>query len=465
PRAHVSDQAIVQNIFGSLAHSARGICLFTMHDGREPSGEPYDFGGPLDPTGRPTTRYGLIGGVGTFLTRWGEDLMDMEEIHDPVGFSIYFPSFRYAADDYFAGSEQVDPHRYLTFLAQGGIHALLLCAGINPRVVDLSELDARPLADLQVLFFSSKGMLDVATYAKLESYVLGGGHLVTTPSPPGRDLHGHPARFGGLFPLAPVSTTQLDVRRVWWTIVSGVIPYLLFERPWLSDRHRSSGHIIDLFEPLLDALRTPVEGRPLIVRPVLPGEANGQDGKGEGEAPRRRVRVPDASPPSIRGDFVLHTFAPPRDPESRIRPGPLWDGDRPAAYEVTHGWGTSTVLGTLPAGRYLTPRYYSTPEPDRRALRHFARGLLADRGIEPLVHSDVEAEIVGHAGEDGGMLFLINRLGRQVGDVRFADPGLFGYTGRLEIAYTHAGSRARAVNARTLHVELKGGDVLVLRLR
>ncbi len=465
PRARVSDAVVVQNIFGSLAHSARGICLFTVHDGKEPSGEPYDFGGPLDPTGRPTSRYGLIGGVGTFLTRWGEDLLGMEEIHDPVGFSIYFPSFRYAADDYFAGSEQVDPHRYLTFLAQGGIHALLLCAGINPRVVDLSELDARPLADLQVLFFSSKGMLDVAAYAKLESYVLGGGHLVTTPSPPGRDLHGHPARFGGLFPLAPVSTTQLDVRRVWWTIVSGVIPYLLFERPWLSDRHRSSGHIIDLFEPLLDALRTPVEGRPLIVRSVLPGEANGQDGKGEGEAPRRRVRVPDASPPSIRGDFVLHTFAPPRDPESRIRPGPLWDGDQPAAYEVTHGWGTSTVLGTLPAGRYLTPRYYSTSEPDRRALRHFARGLLADRGVEPLVHSDVEAEIVGHAGEDGGMLFLINRLGRQVGDVRFSDPGLFGYSGRLEIAYTHAGSRARAVNARTLHVELKADDVLVLRLR
>ena len=33
------------------------------------------------------------------------------------------------------------------------------------------------------------------------------------------------------------------------------------------------------------------------------------------------------------------------------------------------------------------------------------------------------------------------------------------------IAYTHAGSRARAINARTLHVELLPGDVLVLRLR
>ena len=62
------------------------------------------------------------------------------------------------------------------------------------------------------------------------------------------------------------------------------------------------------------------------------------------------------------------------------------------------------------------------------------------------------------------MLFVINRLGRQSGDVRFTDPVLFGYTGRLEIAYTFAGSRARAVNARTLHLELAADDVLVLRL-
>ena len=161
----------------------------------------------------------------------------------------------------------------------------------------------------------------------------------------------------------------------------------------------------------------------------------------------------------------MRTFATPSDPESGIRPGPLWDGRRPAAYEVSHGWGTSTVLGTQPAGRYLTPRYYTTPHRDRRALRQFARGLLAARGVVPLVHSDVEAEIVGHAGEDGGMLFVINRLGRQVGDVRLTDPTLFGYTGHVEIAYTFAGSHAHAVDPRTIHLELAPDDVLVLRLR
>jgi len=453
PRAKVSDAAVVQNVFGSIAHSARGICLFTTHDGREPSGEPYEFGAPIDEFGRPTARYRVLSGVGAFLARWADDLLAMEEIHDPVGFGIYFPNFRYAAGDYFSDSEQVDPHRYLQFLSQGGIHALLLCAGINPHVVDLSELPAQPLADLQVLFLTTKGMLDTETYGKLEGYVAGGGHLVTTPGPPNRDLAGREARFGALFPLQPVAERRLDVVRTWWTVARSIVPYFLFERPWLSDRHRSSAHVVDLFEPLLDALRTPVEGRPLTVL------STGHPGTG-----KPPVHVPDANPPSVRGDYVVHTFATPADPESGIRPGPLWDGNVPAAYELTHGWGTSTVLGTLPAGRYLTPRYYTTPARDRHALRQFARGLLAERGIAPLVHADVEAEIVGHAGEDGGMLFVINRLGRQSGDVRFTDPVLFGYTGRLEIAYTFAGSRARAVNARTLHLELAADDVLVLRL-
>ena len=162
---------------------------------------------------------------------------------------------------------------------------------------------------------------------------------------------------------------------------------------------------------------------------------------------------------------MCRTFAPPDGRDGNVRPGPLWWDGKPAAYEVELGWGSSTVLGTLPAGRYLTPRYYAMPERQRRALRHFARGLLADRGVRPHVHADVEAEIVGHAGEDGGMLFVINRLGRQAGKIRFVDPALFGYSGRLEIAYTHAGSSARAIDGRALFVELEPDDVMALRLR
>jgi hypothetical protein len=492
PRTKVSDIAIAQNIFGSLAHGARGLCLFPMHDGREPSGEPYSFGAPIDEMGKPTTRYQLVSDVGRFLARWGDDLLAMDEVYDPVGFGIYFPNFRYAAQDYFHGTEQVDPHRYLAFLANSGLHALLLCAGVNPQVVDLRELLAKPLAELQILFLSTKGMLDAEVYDKLENWTLGGGHLVTAPGPPDRDLHGRPARYSTLFPLEPLNTEWLDELRVWATVIAGVVPYFLFERPWLSDRHKSSAHVMDLFEPLLDALRSPVRGRRFEVRPVIdvpgPSAATSDDAPAldafeeeseaitEASEPAdasairvtpplpRRVNVPDASPPSILGDYVSRIFPIPRDPEEGVRPGPLWLGDHPAAYEVALGWGSSTVLGTLPAGRYLTPRYYAMPARERRALRHFARGLLADRNVTPHIHADVEAEIVGHAGENGGMLFFINRLGAQTGNVRFVDPDVFGFTGKLEIAYTFLGSGARVVDKRTLRVELAAEDVLVLRL-
>ena len=457
PRTKVADAAVVQAIFGAIAHGARGLCLFTVHDGREPTGEPYNFGGPIDEFGKPTSRYRVIAETGAFLERWGDDLLAMEEVHDPVGFGIYYPNFRYAADDYFKGTDQLDPHRYLAFLANGGLHALLLCSGINPQVVDLRELLAKPLAELQVLFFMSKGMIEPEVYDKLENWVLGGGHLVTAPGPAHMDLSGKPARYRTLFPLAPDKVEWLDQWRVLWQVVRCVVPYMLFERPWLSDRHRSSSHIIDLFEPVLDSLRSPVRGRRFDVRPVLEFE--------EGVPGVPKVRIPDANPPAIRGDYVSRTFPLPTDREGDVRPGPLWWEDRPAAYEVALGWGSSTVLGTLPAGRYLTPRYYSMPEPQRKSLRHFARALLADRGVRPHIHPDVEAEIVGHAGDDGGMLFVINRLGKQAGKVRFADPSVYGYTGRVEIAYTHAGSGARALDARSLFVELEADDVLVLRLR
>ncbi len=449
PRAKVSDAAVVQNIFGAIAHGARGLCLFTVHDGREPTGEPYEFGAPLDELGRPTARYQVLSEVGRFLERYGDDLLAMEEVHDPVGFGVYFPNFRFAAHDYFHGTDQIDPHRYLAFLAQGGLHALLLCAGVNPRVVDVQELDAKPLADLQALVFPTPGLIEPEVYDKLENYCLGGGHLITAPGPITSDLSGRPLRLGELYPLHAVTTEWLDVWRTWAQILIGGVPYWLYQRPWLSDRHRSSAHVIDLFEPLLDAMQTPVAGRRFDVRSSGHADASPSE----------------PQPSAILGDYVCRTFAPPHDPESGIRPGPLWWRGKPAAYEVRVGWGSSTVLGTLPAGRYLTPRYYAMPTPERTALRWVARRLLAERGIVPQAQADFEAEIVGHAGPDGGMLFVINRLGAQAGTIRLADPDAFGYSGGCEIAFSFAGSRGRAAGPREITVEMAPDDVLALRLR
>jgi len=113
-------------------------------------------------------------------------------------------------------------------------------------------------------------MLEQGVYDKIEDWVLGGGHLITAPGPPNRDLLRRPARLATLFPLQAATTEWLDVWRVWWNVIVRLVPYALFQRPWLSDRHRSSGHIIDLFEPVLDCLRSPVAGRRFEVRLAAP---------------------------------------------------------------------------------------------------------------------------------------------------------------------------------------------------
>jgi hypothetical protein len=132
---------------------------------------------------------------------------------------------------------------------------------------------------------------------------------------------------------------------------------------------------------------------------------------------------------------------------------------------VQYGRGSSTVLGTLPAGRYVTPRYYAVPAAERAALRAFARGLLAERGVRPHVETDLEAEFVARRAPDGGgYLFVINRLGAQRGRVRLSRPLAWGYRGHLQVVFSLYGSGAVAQGAAHLDLDLAPQDVLVLAL-
>ena len=134
-----------------------------------------------------------------------------------------------------------------------------------------------------------------------------------------------------------------------------------------------------------------------------------------------------------------------------------------ASYEVRHEKGTSTVLGTLPAGRYVTPRYYAMPKADRQALQQFALGLLGQWGVQPSIESDLEVEVVPHRSkEGGGYLFVVNRLGRQSGRIRFRRAVEWGYAGHVRVAFTLQGSGAVMVDRETIEVDLYPQDVLVL---
>jgi hypothetical protein len=338
----------------------------------------------------------------------------------------------------------LDPHRYLAFLAQSGIHGLLLCAGFNPRVVDLGEMasedNPEPLADSRCLVWSNKGLMDERTYVLLEQWVAGGGNLVTTPVPPTRNMRGYAARYTPLFPVAPTQVKAVDRIRSYLTMTAGVGRYWLFQRSRLREEHLSSGHVIELYEPLLHLLSTP---------------ARGVDHEQSWGIP-------------IPGDYFTATFDLSSAPGDRaVDPGPLRSQKTPrglaSSYRVRHGEGTSTVLGTLVAGRYVTPRYYALDAEVRAALRSFMRGLLREWDIFPSYECDLEAELVAHKAPDGGgYLFIINRLGRQKGRIQLERPEAWGYHGHLRIAFTLLGSGAVVVNPQTIEVDLFPQDVLVL---
>ena len=445
PRARVSEESIVQTIFGSLARGARGINFFPIHDGREPdTGEFYSFRSPLDARGHFTPRSRTVEATTRFLAEHGEGLLASRLVTDPVAFGVYYPNFRFAAEDYLPNTLYLDPHRYLAFLGQGGLHALLLCAGFNPLVVDVELAAARgeleALAPFKTLILNSKGILDEKTYRFLERWVAGGGHLVTAPVPPTRTLRGFPARYTPLFPLAPVNVRPVDRFLSYFTMSAGLLRYWLFQRSRLREDHLSSGHVIELYEPVLHLLSTPARG----LRHVQPwGDP-------------------------IPGDYLSALFdlrtAP---PDSRVEAGPL-QLERPvnslvASYRVHHGEGTSTVLGTLPAGRYVTPRYYAMPFTDRRALRQFLIGMLGERGVAPPIETDLEVEVVPHKSEvGGGYLFVINRLGRQSGRIRLRRAVECGYTGHVRVVFTMQGSGGVRVDDETIEVDLYPQDVLVL---
>jgi len=445
PRARVSEEAIVQTVFGSLARGASGINFFPIHDGREPDTNAlYSFRSPLDERGHFTPRARTVEATTRFVAEHGRRLLSSRLVPDSVAYGLYYPNFRFAAEDYLYNTLYLDPHRFLSFLGQGGLHALLLCAGFNPPIVDLGLAaqrgDVEALAPLKALILTSKGVLDEKTYHFLERWVAGGGHLVTAPMPPTRTLRGFPARYTPLFPLAPVKVRPVDRFLSYFTMGAGLLKYWLFQRSRLREEHLSSGHVIELYEPVLHLLSTPARGL--------------------------RHTHPWGAP--IPGDYLSSLFdlrtAP---PDIEVERGPLQLAkpvkDLVASYRVHHGKGTSTVLGTLPAGRYVTPRYYAMPAEDRLALRAFALGLLGEVGVEPSIESELEVEVVPHRSEEsGGYLFVVNRLGRQRGRIRFRRAAEWGYSGHVRVAFTLQGSGGVMVDRDTIDVDLFPQDVLVL---
>jgi hypothetical protein len=265
--------------------------------------------------------------------------------------------------------------------------------------------------------------------------VTNGGHLVTFPEAATRDRDGAPLDTSELWPHPPGRARWLERGRLLAHLVARwMVPYYLRVR-WRTARVLPGAlHLSDLIEPALVGQAAPL--RSAALRCARTMEQLGGD--------FRLLEFPDA------GNVVLrHRSAS-------------------AGYQVRVGAGTSTLLGTIPGGAYATSRYYTLPAEERLALRRFAVrlfGPLAARQIVP--DDDLEVETVARRSPAGGiLLFVVNRLGRQRGRVRFSTPAALGIGTPLhaDLLFSAFGSTLLAAGDGVV-LDLAADDVLIARLR
>ncbi len=434
-RARVANEAIVQAMLSCVAHSTRGYAMYITHDGKDPEGAAYHFQTLFDEEGREQPRYVAVRGVQQFLAQHESLLLRSEETWDSIAYLHYQPYTRLTLDDYVFRRALQNPLPFFAALGHVGFYALLVSAGYQPRFFDLEQVADDQLAGYRAAILPNKGYLDAASLAKVRRYVEQGGQLITLPGPIRQDAYGHSlADAEMLYPYAGQGRRWLGASQMIAGLVDGwLIRYRLLNRRRLARWMPTAMHLSDLIEPLLvgQAIK-------------LPG-----------------MRLTSAGGASVRGDYQLSRFGSLRDlpPEQIV----LRRGSEVAGYRFPFGQGTSTVLGTFPGGAYATSIYYRLDPAERAGLRRFAVELLDAAGIQRQVVSDLEVETVRRRLPDGSwLLFLINRLGEQCGELKLALEGLVDFG--IEVLYRSKYSSAARSGPGSLSLTLAPDDVLVLHL-
>jgi hypothetical protein len=437
-RANVSNEATVQAMLGSVAHSTRGYAMYIVHDGKDPEGAPYRFHTLLDEEGREQPRYGAVRGVQQFLAQNEQALLQSTEACDSIAYLHYQPYSRVILEDYLNSSSRdiLNPMSVLAWMGSFGFYGLLASAGYQPRFFDLEQVTDKQLASHHVAILPTKHYLDAESLAKLRRFVEQGGQLLTLPGTIRQDMYGRQLQDAdALYPYAEQNAQWLGNRQLMLGLLNGwLLRYRWLNRRKLARAMPTAMHLSDLIEP------------------VLVGQA---------------IKLPDAGLTSaggvaVRGDYRLHLFGP----ESRMPPEQvvLRAGLQVAGYRVPVGQGTSMVLGTLPGGAYVTSVYYRLAPEERSGLRRFAVGLMEAAGVQRHVVSDLEVETARRRLPDGSwLLFLLNRLGEQRGKMTLALDGVSDF--QVETLYCYKHSSAERDGSGRLKLLLAADDVLVLHVR
>ncbi|HEY7356109.1 MAG TPA: hypothetical protein VH590_06565, partial [Ktedonobacterales bacterium] len=433
-RAPIANEATVQAMLGCAAHNTRGYSLYLVHDGKSPEGERSALDTLLDEEGREQPSYEAVRGVQDFLARYEPMLLQSIETHDSIAYLHYQPYSRLTIDEYSARRGAPEPAPFLAWRGSSGFYDLLVSAGYQPRFLDLEQATDAQLAARRVAILPTKQYLDEASLAKLRRYVEQGGQLITLPGPIRQDAYGRPLPDAEmLYPYAEQSAQWLRGRQKTPGLLSGLVLRRLLRRGRQEQALPEPMRVSDLVEWLA------------VGQVVNPPAA----------------RLISAGGAAVRGDYRLICFgAEGQMPADQII---LRAGAEVAGYCVPVGQGTSTVLGTLPGGAYATSLYARLAPEERGGLRRFAVELLDAAGVQRQVVSDLELETARRSLPDGSwLLFLLNRLGEQRGEVKLALEGLTAL--RVETLYRSKDSSAEVSGPASLSLRLAADAVLALHV-
>ncbi|MFW9922631.1 MAG: beta-galactosidase [Candidatus Thorarchaeota archaeon] len=446
PRVKVSNEATVQLMMGSIAHGAKGLCMYVVRDGEDIEGQKYHYHGMINNKSKKLPRFNAVGSVFRFLENANEELSVSEQIYDEIAFATYAMNHRIISGDFDPTGKIIRPIKIIMIQAEYGILGMLLANGYNPQPIALEKISLKEMKKQKVIFFHNRGAIIKSDYTKLIDYVKDGGNLVTGPNFPVMNEHGFPMNTQKLYP-AVVSTQRIFGRYA--NIIKIIRSYITYQiqKGFLKNYNEYSLFHIEKNE------------RHNILRSWKPWGAMAQTKDGK----------------KLHIDYLAREFAWQSDRED-IQPV-LKLRNMVIGYKHQIGKGTNSVYGTPLGARYVIDSFYRDSKNIKKQNREFLEDLLQQFSFEKTFDANVEIEIVGRYNKKTKSLFvfLLNRGKKKEGIFKILIPAKTRLPNnqplKVEVLYSYFNSEIDTLDktldqlqTEGLKFKIKKDDSLVIKI-
>ena len=444
PRVKVKNISTVQLMMGSIAHGAKGICLYVVRDGEDIEGQNYHYQSMINQTGKKGKRFKAVQKVYEFIEKLGKELVESEEIYDEIAFASYAMNHRIIPGDFDASGKVIQPIKIINLLAEYGIFGMLLANGYNPQPIALERISLKDMRKLKAIFVHNRGAIIKSDYTKLLDYVKDGGNLISGPNFPVMNEHGFPLNTQKLFPAVVTNQRVFGKNANFLKLAAAYLGFNL-QRGRIARYNKFALYHLEMTE------------RQNILRSWRPWGPYAKTKSG------KRFHI----------DYFAREFMWQKEKIDTV----LEWRNKTIGYRLHLGKGTNTVFGTPLGARYVIDAFYTDPIEIKRQNNEFLEELMTYYGVKKTFNANIEIEIIGryHIKKKSLLVFLINRGRKKDGTFRILIPAKTRLpkdkTLQIEILYTYNSKSGIAKNETTIdEMEQKGlpfkimkDDCMVLR--